>query len=114
MSFSFLIGFLAVSGIGLWFWRDSLGAREQARAASSQMCIRDSYSTVDLPDGMPKEIFQHLKKVRVRQVPLNISRLDGLEPDKKRPAPKRTAARNKIATDEQDAPSARKTGKRGS
>jgi ATP-dependent RNA helicase DeaD len=31
--------------------------------------IHDDYSTVDLPDGMPKEIFQHLRKVRVRQCP---------------------------------------------
>ena len=35
MSFSFLLGFLLFVGIGLWFWRDSLGAREQARAAST-------------------------------------------------------------------------------
>lgn len=38
MSFSFFIGFLLVAGIGLWFWRDSLGAREQARAASARAC----------------------------------------------------------------------------
>lgn len=37
--------------------------------------IHDDHSTVDLPTGMPEEIFQHLKKVRVRQHPLNISRL---------------------------------------
>ncbi|RLA43426.1 MAG: ATP-dependent helicase [Gammaproteobacteria bacterium] len=35
--------------------------------------IHDNYSTVDLPDGMPKEIFQHLKKVRVRQQAMKIS-----------------------------------------
>ena len=35
--------------------------------------IHDNYSTVDLPDGMPKEIFQHLKRVRVRQQAMNIS-----------------------------------------
>jgi ATP-dependent RNA helicase DeaD len=35
----------------------------------------DDYSTVDLPEGMPGEIFQHLKKVRVRQQPLKISTL---------------------------------------
>ena len=73
--------------------------------------IHDDYSTVDLPDGMPKEIFQHLKKVRVRQVPLNISRLDGAEPDNKRSAPKRAASRKKAANGETDAPSTRKARK---
>jgi ATP-dependent RNA helicase DeaD len=48
--------------------------------------IHDDYSTVDLPDQMPPEIFQHLKRVRVRQQMLNISRLDGAEPERKRPA----------------------------
>ena len=52
--------------------------------------IHDHYSTVDLPDGMPPEIFQHLKRVRVRQQMLNISRLDGAEPERKRPARPRT------------------------
>ena len=46
--------------------------------------IHDDYSTVDLPAGMPEEIFQHLKKVRVRQCPLNISRLDGSRPERRR------------------------------
>jgi ATP-dependent RNA helicase DeaD len=36
----------------------------------------DDHSTVDLPKGMPKELFQHLKKVRVRNEPLGIERLD--------------------------------------
>ena len=35
--------------------------------------IQDDYSTVELPDGMPKEIFDHLKKVRVRNHPIRIS-----------------------------------------
>jgi ATP-dependent RNA helicase DeaD len=35
--------------------------------------LYEDYSTVDLPDGMPKELFQHLKNVRVRQHKLNIS-----------------------------------------
>ncbi|HRX71068.1 MAG: DEAD/DEAH box helicase [Candidatus Competibacteraceae bacterium] len=47
--------------------------------------IHNDYSTVDLPDGMPPEIFQHLKRVRVRQQMLNIRRLDGAEPERKRP-----------------------------
>ena len=40
-----------------------------------QIKLYDTYSTVDLPDGMPSEIFNHLKKVRVRGNPLNLSLL---------------------------------------
>jgi len=47
MSFSFLIGFLLVSGMGLWFWRDSLGAREQARAASARACQQMGVQLLD-------------------------------------------------------------------
>lgn len=35
--------------------------------------ICDDYSTVELPDGMPKEIFQHLQKVRVRHQAMKLS-----------------------------------------
>lgn len=35
--------------------------------------LYDNYSTVDLPEGMPKELFDHLYKVRVCQKPLKIS-----------------------------------------
>jgi ATP-dependent RNA helicase DeaD len=37
--------------------------------------IEDDYSTVELPTGMPKALFQELKKVRVVGQPLNISRV---------------------------------------
>jgi ATP-dependent RNA helicase DeaD len=37
----------------------------------------DDHSTVDLPDGMPKEIFRHLKKVWVCGRQLAIQRIDG-------------------------------------
>lgn len=37
----------------------------------------DDYSTVDLPRGMPKELFQHLKKVRVRNQQLNLEKVEG-------------------------------------
>ena len=47
MSFSFLIGFLLVVGLGLLFWRDSLGAREQARAASSRACRQMGVQLLD-------------------------------------------------------------------
>jgi ATP-dependent RNA helicase DeaD len=39
--------------------------------------IHDTYSTIELPDGMPSEIFGHLKKVRVCGKALRISPLDG-------------------------------------
>ncbi|MFV8816774.1 DEAD/DEAH box helicase [Haliea sp. E17] len=42
-----------------------------------QIDIFDDYSTVDLPDGMPKELFQHLKGVWVSGQRLQISRLGG-------------------------------------
>jgi ATP-dependent RNA helicase DeaD len=35
--------------------------------------LHDNHSTVDLPEGMPKELFDHLYKVRVCQKPLKIS-----------------------------------------
>ena len=47
MSFSFLISFLLVLSIGLWFWRDSLGAREQACAASSRACRQSEVQLLD-------------------------------------------------------------------
>jgi ATP-dependent RNA helicase DeaD len=41
-----------------------------------QIRLHDDYSTVDLPDGMPQEVFRQLKQVRVRQQKLNIRRDD--------------------------------------
>jgi len=38
--------------------------------------IEENYSTVELPAGMPKELFQELKKVRVSGQQLNISAMD--------------------------------------
>ncbi|MGH8550957.1 MAG: DEAD/DEAH box helicase [Methylococcales bacterium] len=38
--------------------------------------IQDEYTTVELPEGMPKEVFRGLKKARVAGQPLNISRID--------------------------------------
>ena len=39
--------------------------------------IKDNFSTVDLPDGMPKEIEKHLKGVRVMGQALKIRKLTG-------------------------------------
>jgi ATP-dependent RNA helicase DeaD len=48
--------------------------------------IHDDFSTVDLPAEMPKEVFQHLKKVWVCQKALNISRFsEGAGEKPKRP-----------------------------
>lgn len=51
----------------------------------------DDYSTVDLPEGMPKELQQHLKKVRVREQLLGLEKLDGTnanhQPSSKRGKP---------------------------
>ncbi|RPD88465.1 DEAD/DEAH box helicase [Luteimonas sp. 100069] len=38
--------------------------------------IRDDYSLVDLPEGMPKELLEHLKKVRVGGQPIRIRRAE--------------------------------------
>lgn len=35
--------------------------------------LQENNSFVDLPEGMPKEIFQHLKKVRIRQQDINFT-----------------------------------------
>jgi ATP-dependent RNA helicase DeaD len=46
--------------------------------------IREDHSFVDLPEGMPKEIFRELKKVKIRGSELKISRVDAKPP---RPEP---------------------------
>ena len=47
--------------------------------------IYDTHSTVDLPSGMPKEIFDSLKKTRVQNQPMRISRDRGPGKGGKRP-----------------------------
>ncbi|HEV2539697.1 MAG TPA: DEAD/DEAH box helicase [Frateuria sp.] len=44
-----------------------------------RVSIRGDYSLIDLPEGMPKEVFEHLKKVWVSQQQLHISEWDGSE-----------------------------------
>jgi ATP-dependent RNA helicase DeaD len=48
--------------------------------------IREEYSYVDLPEGMPKEVFKDLQKVRVAGRELRISRVQAKAPVPKRPA----------------------------
>ncbi|WP_455385251.1 DEAD/DEAH box helicase [Acidihalobacter prosperus] len=52
--------------------------------------IHEDYSTVELPEGMPKEIFRHLQKVWVcgRQLRMSVLGADGgAEPTRARPRP---------------------------
>jgi ATP-dependent RNA helicase DeaD len=42
-----------------------------------RLSIRDDHSLIDLPEGMPKELQQHLSKVRVGGQMLRLSRWDG-------------------------------------
>ena len=73
--------------------------------------IEDDFSTVELPAGMPKALFQELKKVRVAGQQLNISRLDGADyyskseysarkPDKSKKRISSTSRRGKQAFDD--------------
>jgi ATP-dependent RNA helicase DeaD len=61
--------------------------------------LHDDYSTVDLPAGMPKEMLQHLIKVRVCNKPLQISEEGSAssaaaEPKKRKPKSKSNAGSN--------------------
>jgi ATP-dependent RNA helicase DeaD len=69
--------------------------------------IEDTFCTVDLPTGMPREIFQHLKMVWVRGKQLRISRI-GDKPE----APKK-AAHRKGAPHGKQAPQRKKASKKG-
>jgi ATP-dependent RNA helicase DeaD len=59
-----------------------------------QIKIHNEYSTVDLPEGMPKEVFNLLKKVWVAERQMNISRLDSFGEDI-RPHEKQRAQKTK-------------------
>lgn len=55
--------------------------------------ISDDYSTVELPAGMPKELLQELKKIRVAGQLLNISKMDGSNIDAGEKAPDKSKKR---------------------
>ena len=55
--------------------------------------IRDDYSLVDLPEGMPRELMEHLKKVRVAGQVLRIQRASPADAD----APRRGGQRPHVA-----------------
>jgi ATP-dependent RNA helicase DeaD len=54
-----------------------------------RLSIRGDYSLIDLPDGMPPEIFQHLKKVWVNQQMLRICEWNGTEEQPAEHAPRK-------------------------
>ncbi|HEX5305174.1 MAG TPA: helicase-related protein, partial [Dyella sp.] len=59
-----------------------------------RLSIRGEYSLIDLPDGMPKEVFEHLKKVWVVQHQLRIHEWDGKDDGAAdRPPPRSTGPR---------------------
>lgn len=59
--------------------------------------IEAQHSTVELPAGMPRELFNALKRIRVVGQPLNISRLDSAQaPGKKFSAKKRANSKPEI------------------
>jgi ATP-dependent RNA helicase DeaD len=60
--------------------------------------LYDSYSTVDLPEGMPKEAFKHLKQVWVCGQKLNISVMGAADkPARPKAGKPKQAARGKGA-----------------
>ncbi|CAI8165221.1 MAG: ATP-dependent RNA helicase DeaD [Cellvibrionales bacterium UBA7375] len=77
-----------------------------------QIILHDDYSTVDLPDGMPDDIFKTLKKARVRSKALNISIDKGGDksaPSSRSPRPRKGPKKVKSAG--HDNSSKRKTAK---
>jgi ATP-dependent RNA helicase DeaD len=55
-----------------------------------RLSIRGDYSLVDLPEGMPAEVFEHLKKVWVARQQLRITPWDGQDDGMAdRPPPRR-------------------------
>lgn len=57
--------------------RDIVGAIANEAGIESRnighIKLHDEFSTVDLPEGMPKDLLQHLKRVRIRNNPMRIS-----------------------------------------
>jgi len=59
--------------------------------------IRDDHSYVDLPEGMPKDIFKQLQKVRVAGRELRISRVSEKPPKPPRDSTGRHAERKMLS-----------------
>ena len=58
-----------------------------------RLSIRSEYSLIDLPDGMPKEVFEHLRKVWVSQQQLQIKEWDGNDSGAAERPPQRSGPR---------------------
>jgi ATP-dependent RNA helicase DeaD len=53
--------------------------------------VHEDHSTVELPVGMPRELQQHLRRTRIRSVPLDLRRIDPETPEadaERGPAPR--------------------------
>jgi len=77
-----------------------------------QIILHDEYSTVDLPDGMPDDVFKTLKKARVRSKALNISIDNGGDnsaPSNRSPRPKKGP--KKVKSGDRDSAPKRKSAK---
>ncbi|MFA5632705.1 MAG: DEAD/DEAH box helicase [Porticoccaceae bacterium] len=63
--------------------KDIVGAIANEADLDSQFIgrieIYDDYCTVDLPQGMPKELLHYMKKVRIRQQPIHMQLHDGAD-----------------------------------
>jgi ATP-dependent RNA helicase DeaD len=64
--------------------------------------IEENYSTVELPAGMPKDLLQELRKVRIAGQPLNITKVDeaAKKKDKGKKRMASTSRRSKTAVAE--------------
>ncbi|MFT5007821.1 MAG: ATP-dependent RNA helicase DeaD, partial [Granulosicoccus sp.] len=61
----------------------------------NNITIKDTFTLVDLPKGMPADILQHLQKTRVKGRPLNIREWSESTPAggaERKPAPRRDAS----------------------
>ncbi len=62
-----------------------------------RVSIQDDHSTVELPEGMPKDVFQTLKRARVAGRPLNIAHLSQGKPERTDSPKKRKPGKPKPA-----------------
>ena len=79
--------------------RDIVGAIANEAGIEStfigDIILRDEFSTVDLPSGMPKELFNQMKKIRVRGTPIRITRYGKETPDMAPPSKRKPSAKGK-------------------
>ncbi|MBR9912011.1 MAG: DEAD/DEAH box helicase [Gammaproteobacteria bacterium] len=92
---------------------DIVGAiANEADIASSHIGhirIHDNFTTVDLPKGMPNDLMQHLKKVRIRGQQINLSRFTGSVPADDYKSEKKRSFKSPRSHDPRHPAEARKT-----